>query len=271
MMLLACLSGDKQVLSPSALASQAEIAFSEGLHAPPGSPESRAHFKGAFQALESLGHLCPGGAPYYLAKGNAALLAGNLPGAILAYWSGLRRAPEDKNLRGNLEYARSLVAYGENSFIHRPRLDGGREWLAQVGIIRIFGAGLALYCAGLIMFLSWWHGSQAWLLVGSLATLALAFLSFITIAYGAWLDNQDSEHPRVVICTDGLKLRKGNAESYPPTFDSPLMRGVEARLLFRRGDWLQIELASGRIGWVPAGAALKEQRNDEAIPHPEAS
>jgi len=34
-------------------------------------------------------------------------------------------------------------------------------------------------------------------------------------------------------------------------------RGVEARLLYARGDWLQIELASGEVGWVWAAYTVR--------------
>jgi hypothetical protein len=36
-------------------------------------------------------------------------------------------------------------------------------------------------------------------------------------------------------------------------------RGVEARLLFARGDWLQIELAGGEVGWVPRRLVLVDE------------
>jgi hypothetical protein len=63
--------------------------------------------------------------------------------------------------------------------------------------------------------------------------------------------HQEQQHPLVVIADDGVLLRKGNGLSYPPRYETPLNRGVEARLLVSRGDWLQIELEGGEIGWVP--------------------
>ena len=47
--------------------------------------------------------------------------------------------------------------------------------------------------------------------------------------------------------------------NYPPRSETPLNRGVEARLLFVRGDWLQIELSGGEIGWVPSEYALVDE------------
>jgi hypothetical protein len=44
-------------------------------------------------------------------------------------------------------------------------------------------------------------------------------------------------------------------DSIPPPA-TPLFSGVEARLRFEKGDWLQIELASGEIGWIRCKDAL---------------
>jgi hypothetical protein len=62
--------------------------------------------------------------------------------------------------------------------------------------------------------------------------------------------------PLVVIADDGVLLRKGHNLHFPPRFETPVNRGVEARLLFEHGDWLQIQLAGGEVGWVPRKLVL---------------
>jgi uncharacterized protein YgiM (DUF1202 family) len=64
------------------------------------------------------------------------------------------------------------------------------------------------------------------------------------------------QHPLVVIAEDGVLLRRGNGLTYPPKYEAPVNRGVEARLLVARGDWLKVELAGGESGWVPRKYAL---------------
>ena len=49
---------------------------------------------------------------------------------------------------------------------------------------------------------------------------------------------------------------QGNGMSYPPRRDLPLSRGVEARLLYNRGAWLQVQLASGEVGWLARSDVL---------------
>jgi uncharacterized protein YgiM (DUF1202 family) len=44
--------------------------------------------------------------------------------------------------------------------------------------------------------------------------------------------------------------RKGNSETYEPSFKDPLHSGTEFTLIEDRGDWYQIELADARTCWV---------------------
>ena len=56
---------------------------------------------------------------------------------------------------------------------------------------------------------------------------------------------------------EGTALQRGNGTSYPRHPDVPtLPAGLEARVLHRRGDWLQVRLATGEVGWVPSDAVL---------------
>ncbi|HEX5498918.1 MAG TPA: hypothetical protein VFX03_06820 [Thermomicrobiales bacterium] len=57
-------------------------------------------------------------------------------------------------------------------------------------------------------------------------------------------------YPLVVVAREGVVLRRGDGWVFPPRYETPLPRGVEARLLFERGEWLQIELSGGEVGWT---------------------
>jgi hypothetical protein len=61
----------------------------------------------------------------------------------------------------------------------------------------------------------------------------------------------------VVIREDKPPFRKGNGRSYPAHADLPVLsRGMEARRIHERGGWLQIQFASGEVGWVEKSAVL---------------
>jgi hypothetical protein len=53
-------------------------------------------------------------------------------------------------------------------------------------------------------------------------------------------------------------LRRGDGLAFPPRYYTPINRGVEARRLFERGGWVQIELSGGEIGWVPRDSVLAD-------------
>src|SRR5439155_27372853 len=83
----------------------------------------------------------------------------------------------------------------------------------------------------------------------------------LSLAVSVHAGRDASLHPVVVIAEDGVaddgvQLRKGNGFSYPPRHETRLYRGAEARLRHGRGDWLQVELASGEVGWIPRWTAL---------------
>jgi uncharacterized protein YgiM (DUF1202 family) len=101
-----------------------------------------------------------------------------------------------------------------------------------------------------------------WPLTGAIACFITAAV-FLTALVAEELRARDLQtRPVVVITDDGVLLRAGNGLRYPAAYETPLSRGVEARLLFTRGDWLQIELSGGEVGWVPREYALTDDVPD---------
>jgi hypothetical protein len=97
-----------------------------------------------------------------------------------------------------------------------------------------------------------------WLRIGAWCCI-IALLPLAGFAWEEWQISYDEREPLVVIAVDEIRLRKGNGLAYPPVVDIPLNRGVEARRLFQRGDWLQIELGSGELGWVRQADCVLDQ------------
>jgi uncharacterized protein YgiM (DUF1202 family) len=92
-----------------------------------------------------------------------------------------------------------------------------------------------------------------------LGCFAVAALVVTALAVEEAGRRADERSPLVVIAHDGVLLRKGNGEAYPRKYETPVNRGVEARLLFERGGWVQIELSGGETGWVPREYVLIDQ------------
>jgi tetratricopeptide (TPR) repeat protein len=61
-----------------------------------------------------------------------------------------------------------------------------------------------------------------------------------------------AQHQPGVVLSAEVVARKGNSETYQPSFQEPLHAGTEFELLEARGDWLQVRLLDGRTCWLAA-------------------
>ncbi len=257
--ILVLASEDPASVSDGECLAQAESAFRAGLSARGNPGEARGHFQEAARLYEELNHLGIHNASLCRNLGNAYLLAGDLPRAILAYRRGLEFNPCDTVLRANLNYARSQVVYAEPMSFGRSVGSKLPDWLPYFDPNMRFGLTFLLTSLGWVFFFRWWILRTGPMLGMWLISVLLAGLLAVSLVAEDRSNRQAREHPLVVIAEDGVLMRKGNGLSYPRRYDTPLHRGVEARLLFARGNWLQIELAGGEVGWVPRGYVLVDE------------
>jgi hypothetical protein len=253
---LAATAAGDATLAGADLLDRAEAAFRAGVSARQNSGETRRCFREAASHYETLRQRGADNADLEGNLGNAYLLAGDLARAILAYRRGLRLNPGDPVLRANLAYARGQVLYPEPGNFGRPRAEQRLPWLPRLAPGISIVCAVALYALAWLALTRWWMIRRSWSLAWGATALALSGLFAAEPAMEAGSRRQESAHPLLVVASDGVYLRKGNGLSYPRRCDQPLNRGVEARLLFQRGDWLQIELAGGEVGWVPSTKVL---------------
>jgi hypothetical protein len=242
-------------VSSAELAHQAEEAFDEGLRRRLSGQRSRESFRAAVAAYEELHRRGANNGLLFGNLGNARMLAGDLPGAILAYRQGLRMAPRDRYLRQCLAEARSRVAFRDGSLLGRPAEDDPPRWLSLPGNGWLLLLAVLAYAAGCAAVTRWWMLRRKSMLLAGAALVILA----AGIGMLLYLRNGTrADRPIVVIAADGVQLRKGNGVLFPPRYEIPLNRGVEAQLLYRDDGWLQIELAGGEVGWVSRSEARVE-------------
>lgn len=263
-LLIASLAGAP---APDALRVQAEAAFAEGVQLATSKPgEARARFAAAARLYIDLHHAGAASPALYRNLGNAYLLAldpddkkaENLARAILAYRRGLDLDPTDHELRRSLDYARQQVYYPPpGTFGHAP-VDHRPPWLPRwPGAL--FGLAVGAFGLACLAATRWWMlRRRAWL---NVAFIAAGILLVALVGWGAEVRqiSQEMASPVVVVARDGVQLLVGNGGRYPPRYETQLHRGVEARVRHQRGNWLQIELAAGQIGWVPRDAVLVDE------------
>lgn len=183
--------------------------------------------------------------------GNAYFKAQDLGRAILNYRRAERYIPGDPNLRQNLAYARSRL---QDRFEQEQRTQVLRTLLffhydfppgLRMTLLAVF-SGLFWGLAALRLFRRQW--APGWAL-GGLAIAGLLMLGSLVVEATA------VQPVEGVILSPQVTARKGDGESYEPSFTEPLHAGTEFRLLEERNGWYRVELPDGRTCWIPEEAA----------------
>ena len=151
------------------------------------------------------------------------------------------------------------MVYSSDSGFGRPPDDHRPPWLPRVGSEWFFVAAAVCYVAACFLLTRWLMTRRGRLLAAGLfaGIAAIGLTTLVVLAVQS--EREERGRPLVVVSEDGLLLRKGDGRTYPPRYDTPLNRGVEARRLFERDGWVQIELTGGEVGWAPRDALLIDQ------------
>jgi tetratricopeptide (TPR) repeat protein len=237
-------------LTNDEIARRAEQEFKSGVELRGARDKAIPHFQIASECFEELRRRGVRNPDLYRNLGNASLLADDLPRALLSYRRGLRLAPTDPDLQAGLTEARGRVVYATTGGFGRPPDDYRPPWLPRLGSAGLFAGAAVCYVAGCLCATRWLMTRRGWPLVsGVIALLTAVTLTTLMVA-AVRSEREEREHPLVVVAEDGVLLRKGDGLAYPSRYETPLNKGVEARRLYERGDWSQIELSGGEIGWV---------------------
>jgi len=226
-------------------------AFAEGKKLVADGKDARAEFQEALRSFEKRDADSLEKTALAQNLGNAAFLAGDLPRAILAFRYGLFFDRNHPLLRDNLAYVRSQVRYAAGNHHGRPESDHWPAWLPRLEATWYIVTGVISYCLFWVALTGFALRPTLWRAVAPVAGCAVA----CGAVYGCYLLRaqaaNDLDVPPVIVRLDDVPLHTGNGPSYPLHAELPrLARGMEARRLGRRGAWLQIQFATGEIGWV---------------------
>lgn len=226
-------------------ATDAETLFREAVARQRAGEKSREMFRAAITAYEQLRAAGASNAGLYRNLGSAYLLSGDLPRAVFMYRLGLRTEPNNVALRRALEAARERV--GQNGPLGFPPAER-LSWF-----VPLFAVTALAWLVTCVAFTRWRMSRQG---VPIVAVVALC----VTLAgvIGLVCHPTNVERPLAVVSADGVVLRKGDGELFPPRYETSLNRGVEAEVVYRKGDWLLLELSGGERGWVATRDVVSE-------------
>jgi tetratricopeptide (TPR) repeat protein len=168
--------------------------------------------------------------------GNAHFKTGELGRSILAWERARALAPNDPDVLANLDLALSQTA---DAIEPLPRfwLISAASW--WVGLLPR-GALIALVAA-------------AWLIVGAGTWAALAGAG-VVLVFGTNLLVRElgiGSAERGVILADAVPVRSAPADQDELTLFE-IHEGTRVRIEERAGEWAEVVLEDGKVGWVPA-------------------
>ncbi len=183
--------------------------------------------------------------------GNAYFRGEDIGRAILNYRRAENYIPGDSNLTQNLAYARSRR---QDSFEEQQERRVLETLLffhydlspsVRAVLLALF-SGLFWVLAAVKLVRSHWI--PRWPIVVT-AVVALMFAG--SLAADATLGK--SQQAGVILAQE-VVARKGDGNSYEPSFTDPLHAGTEFVLMESRADWCHVELPDGRQCWLPASS-----------------
>jgi len=184
----------------------------------------------------------------YYNIGNAYFRIGDIGRSILYYRRAQPLIPNDVNLQQNLTYARSKrtdqIEEQQQKKILKTLLFWHYDFSAKTRLI-LFTISVTVFCLAASLRLFWKKSGFLWFMGISMG-ISLLFLGSLSIQALGQSGNSSG-----VILADEVIARKGNSETYQPSFETPLHAGTEFELIEKREDWFHVNLPDGRKCWLP--------------------
>ena len=182
--------------------------------------------------------------------GNAYFKRGELGPAILHYERARRLMPGDDDLLANLALARSLTA---DEIVPRPRfwlfrvVDWWVELLPRTGLLWLVGlAWVAAVAGAALVVLRPAARTGAWASRTALAAAAL------TVVFGVNLVVRElglGDAAEAIVMADEAQVQSAPSDD-PALQIFAVHEGAKVRMDRRSGDWVEIVLEDGSVGWM---------------------
>lgn len=184
----------------------------------------------------------------YYNLGNANFKAGRLGDAIVNYLQAQKYLPDDRNLKGNLAFARHKA--------DSPKAQEKKKSIMQQLFFPHYKLQINTKMQVLIFTFTLFWGmliASLFISVSSFKWILPLFGSIAAVfAVSLYLDlrSQSSKVMGVVTGSDVI-ARKGDSISYEASFTEPLQEGTEFTVLEMRNHWLLATLSDGQTCWMP--------------------
>jgi tetratricopeptide (TPR) repeat protein len=209
-------------------------------------------FAGAVEAYEAVGFAGFESAALHYNLGNAYFKVGDLGRSILEWERALASGTGDPDVSANLELARTLTADAVEPL---PRFwvfsawSWWVQWLPRGMLLALVGAAWLLVGASVVTRvlsrnadLRWLGG---WLAIGG-AAVVLVFAPNLLVR-----ELRIGQPDRAVVLATAVQVRAAPAADDDLTLFE-IHEGTRVRVEQRTGEWAEVVLDDGKVGWVPA-------------------
>jgi cytochrome c-type biogenesis protein CcmH/NrfG len=179
--------------------------------------------------------------------GNAALGAGDVGTATLAYRRALAIDGSNARARKNLGWLRSRMpeSLRPSSASAADTLFFFNDWPRGRRLV----AGALAFAIVMLLLVPWGPRARRWRR-GLRVIALLPAAVWIVMTASVVLEDR---HPDDAVVMDAVVLRAADSAGAPAALTQPLPGGTEVTVLERRDTWTRVRVASGTVGWVQSG------------------
>ena len=230
---------------------EARAAYQEAMQLTGNATGRKAAFARAASAYGEAARAMPDRPELLTDWGNAALGAGDVATATLAYRRALAIDGGTPRARHNLAWLRS-----RQSDAFRPPVGGATDTLLFFHAwprARKLVTGAAAFAIAILLLVPWSGRRRR----GFAGLAVLPFAVWVAMLASVVIEDR---RPDDAVVMDDVLLRAADSAGAPAALPQPLPRGVEVTVIERRDAWTKVRLAGGVAGWVPAGAVERIAR-----------
>lgn len=188
----------------------------------------------------------------YYNIGNIYFRMNDIGNAILNYRRALLYIPNDTNLQQNLKFARTRRKDQFEEIQKTKILKTVFFWHYDIS------SRLRIFVFVFSFFLVWLFALIRIFRKNSVERWGFVIALIVSVLFGTSLIIEEisisKTRPGVIILPE-VVARKGNSNTYEPTFKEPVHSGTEFNLIEQREDWYHIRLPDSRTCWIPRKAA----------------
>lgn len=226
-------------------AQSAELEKANGLY-------KNGEYQGAAMLYEDIAKTYGVSPELYYNTGNAYYKAGEIGRSILFYERALRLAPNYEDARVNLELAQTKVV---DNIVQVPPFFVKR-WvdllIKSLSVDQWYVLSVVVFIVTLVCFLFFVFGSSMSLRkVAFYGAFGLLFVTIVAVTFATIRRGQITNHTEAIIMSGTITIKSSPDKSGTDLFQ--LHEGTKVVIKSKLGNWTEIKLGNGNIGWLEAG------------------